>query len=176
MKKSTTGESQLTKDAAADLVLWGGKVITLDARNPGAEAVAIKNGRFLKAGKNGEIRALSGRGTEVIALRGRTVTPGFIDSHQHLFEFGTNLLQLDCSPKKCRSLTDIKRVVLKETRRKPPGAWIRGVGYDDTKTSDSPHLKSVGPGRSGAEPSCLHPARERPLGGGEPQGSGRGGG
>jgi predicted amidohydrolase YtcJ len=140
MKKSTTGESQLTKDAAADLVLWGGKVITLDARNPGAEAVAIKNGRFLKAGKNGEIRALSGRGTEVIALRGRTVTPGFIDSHQHLFEFGTNLLQLDCSPKKCRSLTDIKRVVLKETRRKPPGAWIRGVGYDDTKTTDSRSL------------------------------------
>jgi hypothetical protein len=127
---------RLREEAAADLILWGGNVITVDPRKPEAQAVAVKNGRFLMAGGDAEVRALAGRNTEVIALRGRTVTPGFIDSHQHLFEYGTNLLQLDCSPKKCRSIADIKRIVLKETLRKAPGEWIRGVGYDDTKTTD----------------------------------------
>ena len=127
---------RLREEAAADLILWGGNVITVDPRKPEAQAVAVKNGRFLMAGGDAEVRALAGRNTEVIAFRGRTVTPGFIDSHQHLFEYGTNLLQLDCSPKKCRSIADIKRIVLKETLRKAPGEWIRGVGYDDTKTTD----------------------------------------
>jgi predicted amidohydrolase YtcJ len=126
----------LPQEAAADLVLWGGKVITVDPRKPAVQAVAIKNGRFLMAGSDSEVRALSGRSTEVIDLKGRTVTPGLIDSHQHLFEYGTHLLQLDCSPKKCRSIADIKRSVLKETLRRAPGEWIRGVGYDDTKTTD----------------------------------------
>ena len=126
---------KISAEAAADLVFWGGKVITVDPRMPEAEAVAIKDGRFLMAGGNAEVRRLAGRNTEVIALKGQTVLPGFIDSHQHLFEYGTNLLQLDCSPKKGRSIADIKKIVLKETRRKAPGEWIRGVGYDDTKTT-----------------------------------------
>jgi len=124
------------QEASADRILWGGKVITVDPRKPEAEAVAIKNGRFLMVGSNSEVGAVSGRKTERIALKGRTVTPGFIDSHQHLFEYGTNLLQLDCSPRKCRSIEGLKAVVLKETRRKEPGNWIRGVGYDDTKMTD----------------------------------------
>lgn len=126
----------LPQGASADMILWGGKVITVDPRNPEAEAVAIQNGRFLIVGSNSEVRAISGRKTERIALKGRTVTPGFIDSHQHLFEYGTNLLQLDCSPRKCRSIEDLKKAVLKEALRKEPGAWIRGVGYDDTKMAD----------------------------------------
>src|SRR5512145_1169047 len=109
------------QEAAADLILYGGNIITVNPRNPEAEAVAIKNGRFLMAGGDAEVRALAGRNTEVIALKGRTIVPGFIDSHQHLFEYGTNLLQLDCSPKKARSIADIKKIVLKETLRKAPG-------------------------------------------------------
>ena len=136
-KKENRAKFQpLPPEASADLILWGGKVITVDPRKPAVQAVAIKNGRFLMAGSDSEVKALSGRRTEVIDLKGRTMTPGFIDSHQHLFEYGTNLLQLDCSPKKCRSIGDLKRSVLKETLRKPPGEWIRGVGYDDTKTTD----------------------------------------
>ncbi len=133
-QKGQTGS--LPKGASADLILWGGKVITVDSRKPAVQAVAIKNGRFLMVGSDSEVRALSGRSTEVIDLKGRTVTPGFIDSHQHLFEYGTNLLQLDCSPKKCRSIADVKMSVFREALRRAPGEWIRGVGYDDTKTTD----------------------------------------
>jgi len=132
-KENRTEARRFPPGASADLILRGGKVITVDPRKPAVQAVAIKNGRFLMAGSDSEVKALSGRSTEVVDLKGRTVTPGFIDSHQHLFEYGTNLLQLDCGPKKCGSLADLKKAVRKETLRKPPGKWIRGVGYDDTK-------------------------------------------
>jgi predicted amidohydrolase YtcJ len=121
-------------EAAADLILWGGRVITVDLRKPAAQAVAVKEGRFLKVGSDEEIQALAGNKTRRIALRGRTVTPGFIDSHQHLSQYGTDFLQIDCSPKRCKSVADIQKAVLRETRQKPPGEWVRGVGYDDTKT------------------------------------------
>src|SRR5512143_358323 len=121
-------------EAAADLILWGGKVITMDPRRPAARAVAIKDGRFLRAGSDEEAKALAGSKTRRIDLRGRTVVPGFIDSHQHLSQYGTELLQIDCSPNRCKTIADIQKAVLQEARRKPAGEWIRGVGYDDTKT------------------------------------------
>ena len=126
----------LRKGAAADVILWGGNIITMDPRRPRARAVAIKDGRFLRVGGDPEIKGFAGGKTETINLKGRTIAPGFIDSHQHLSEYGTNLLQIDCSPKKCRSIAQIQQTVLKETQRQPPGEWIRGVGYDDTKMAD----------------------------------------
>ena len=124
----------IVSEAAADLILWGGNIITVDPRKPAARAVAIKGGRFLKVGSDEEVKGLASRRTRRIALRGRTVTPGFIDSHQHLSQYGTDLLQIDCSPKRCKTIADIQKAVLKEAERKPPGEWVRGVGYDDTKT------------------------------------------
>jgi len=116
------------------MILWGGNIITVDARRPAARAVAIKDGLILKVGSDEEVKALAGNKTRRVALRGRTVTPGFIDSHQHLSQYGTDLLQIDCSPKRCRTIEDIQKAVLLEAKRKPAGEWVRGVGYDDTKT------------------------------------------
>ena len=132
MQKGRTGS--LPREASADVLLWGGNVITVDSKKPAAQAVAIRDGRFLKVGSDEEVRALAGGKTRRIALRGRTVTPGFIDSHQHLSQYGTDLLQIDCSPKRCRSIAAIQKAVLQEAKRKPRGEWVRGVGYDDTKT------------------------------------------
>jgi predicted amidohydrolase YtcJ len=120
----------------ADFILLGGNIITMDPKKPAAQAAAIKDGRFWKVGKDAEIKALGGRRSNTMALKGRTVVPGFIDSHQHLSQVATDLLQIDCSPQFCKSIAQIQGAVLKEARRKPPGEWIRGVGYDDTKIAD----------------------------------------
>jgi predicted amidohydrolase YtcJ len=136
MKKATGKTFSLPKEAAAELIFLGGNIITMDPGKPMVQAVAIKDGRFWKVGKDEEVKALAGRKTKTIQLKGRAVTPGFIDSHQHFSQVGTNLLQIDCSPEVCKSIAQIQREVLKQTRRKPPGQWIRGVGYDDTKTVD----------------------------------------
>ncbi len=136
MKRITGKTPSLPREAAVDVILTGGNIITMDPTKPVAQAVAIKDGRFLKVGRDQEVKAFAGSKTRKIDLKGKTVTPGFIDSHQHLSQVGTDLLQMDCRAAVCKSIAQIQRAVLRQTQRKLPGQWIRGVGYDDTKTSD----------------------------------------
>ena len=136
MKRITGKNPPLPREAAVDVILTGGNIITMHPAKPVAQAVAIKDGRFLKVGRDQEIKAFAGSKTKKIDIKGKTVTPGFIDSHQHLSQVGTDLLQMDCRAAVCKSIAQIQRAVLRQTQRKLPGQWIRGVGYDDTKTSD----------------------------------------
>ncbi|MCX5907667.1 MAG: hypothetical protein NTY64_10900 [Deltaproteobacteria bacterium] len=103
-KRRSAVSRSLPAEAAADRVLFGGNIITVDPAKPKAQAAAIKDGKLLKVGNDAEVLALSGRKTQKIPLRGRTVTPGFNDSHQHLSHVAANLLKLDCSPVVCRSI------------------------------------------------------------------------
>jgi predicted amidohydrolase YtcJ len=140
-KVGVPGRSRLLpKESAAEMILWGGNILTMGPQKPGARAVAIKHGRFQKTGSDEEIKSLAGRNTKMIALRGRTLIPGFIDSHQHLSLYGTDLLQIDCSPGRCPTVAHIKQAVLREAKRRTCGEWIRGIGYDDTKTRDGKAL------------------------------------
>src|SRR5690242_21937633 len=68
---------------APDLILVGGKIITIDAHDSSAEALAVTAGRISAVGPSAQVRALAGPQTRVIELAGRTVIPGLIDSHIH---------------------------------------------------------------------------------------------
>jgi hypothetical protein len=70
-------------EIGADVVLFNGKVVTVDEDDSIFEAIAIKDGRILKAGTNEEIQSLASSRARQIDLKGRTVLPGFIDSHEH---------------------------------------------------------------------------------------------
>ena len=67
----------------ADTILLNGKIVTLDAAAPAAEALAVRDGKIMAVGKSDDIRKLAGTGTRTIDLGGRTVIPGLIDSHMH---------------------------------------------------------------------------------------------
>jgi imidazolonepropionase-like amidohydrolase len=69
-----------------DLVLNNGAVITVDARDSVAEAVAITGGKIVAVGSNARVKAFIGEKTQVIDLHGRTATPGLIDTHVHFAE------------------------------------------------------------------------------------------
>ena len=115
----------------ADLVLLNGRVYTVDDAAPRAQAFAIKSGRFLAVGSDDDIRGLVGSGTEVIDANRMTVTPGFIDAHNHPFYAGTrHLLQVNCD---LRSIAEIQSAVGERAANTPPGEWVRGFLYDDTK-------------------------------------------
>ncbi|MFN0018570.1 MAG: amidohydrolase [Pirellulaceae bacterium] len=76
--------SRATAEAPADLVLLGGKIVTLDRRERVVSALAVRGGRIIAAGTDAEIKPLIAEGkTEVISLLGRMVLPGFIESHCH---------------------------------------------------------------------------------------------
>src|SRR5574341_900733 len=97
--------------AEPELILHNANILTMDARHPRAQAVAIAGGRFLAVGSNGEVRALATAHTKQIDLEGKTVVPGFIDAHTHPAYAGLRHLRwVDCDRseerrvgKECRS-------------------------------------------------------------------------
>ncbi|MES2847217.1 MAG: amidohydrolase [Pseudomonadota bacterium] len=78
----------------ADLILTNARVLTMDDGNPRAQAVAVRDGRILAVGSASDIAALAGPDTRMIDAKGRTLLPGFVESHLHLVLGGAELTQL----------------------------------------------------------------------------------
>lgn len=117
-----------------ELVLVNGHVVTMDPRQPRAQSVAIADGRFLAVGSDDAVRNLATAGTRVVDLGGKTVVPGFIDAHSHPAAAGRqHLKQVDCD---LRSISDIQAAIRARAEKTPPGEWVLGFKYDDTKTRD----------------------------------------
>jgi predicted amidohydrolase YtcJ len=120
----------------ADLILTNGKVVTIDSQETIAQAVAIKDGRFLKAGTNEEIRGLAKSGAKVIDLNGRTVLPGFIDTHEHCIRRGLQSDYVDCGSTLMETIDDIVQALAAKAATKPEGEWVVGSRFDETKLKD----------------------------------------
>jgi predicted amidohydrolase YtcJ len=82
---------------SADLVVTNARVLTMDDAHPRAEAVALHAGRILAVGTSADVMALAGPGTRVIDGRGRSLLPGFVESHMHLGQGGAQLSHLHLS-------------------------------------------------------------------------------
>ena len=96
----------------ADRVLVNGNILTVDAQDSVAEAIAIRDGRIVAVGTDAEIEALAGPDTERIDLAGLTVTPGLLDAHLHLSSGGLlRLTQADLSFPVVKSIADITGLV-----------------------------------------------------------------
>jgi predicted amidohydrolase YtcJ len=117
--------------SSAELVLTHGVVHTLDPARPRAEAVAIRGNRVLAVGTSGELSALVGSRTRVVELGGRTVVPGFDDSHAHLLAIGYQHLDLDLTA--TRSFEEVVARVAAAVKQHRPGEWIRGRGWHEGK-------------------------------------------
>ena len=129
-------------DQDADLVVFNAKVHTLDTRLQKAEAFAVKGGRFFAVGSVSEIRGLIAKGTQTLDARQMTIVPGFIDCHNHAP--GTSLLYdvVVGNPYEVEFVT-ISSIVDKlraKARETPPGTWVEGYFFDDTKVKDNRQL------------------------------------
>src|SRR5262245_32551107 len=126
----------------ADLIVTNAKVYTVDANQPRAEAFAVKAGRFLAVGSTQDIKGLIGKSTQTFDARQMTVLPGFTDCHNHAP--GTTLLYevivgnpYEVEFVTIRSIVEKLREKAKET---PPGTWVEGYFFDDTKVQDKREL------------------------------------
>lgn len=106
----------------AELILSGGKIITCDSRFTIAEAVAIRDGRFLAVGPAASVDRHRGPRTQTVDLGGRAVTPGLIDGHAHMDREG--LKEVFPSLAGCRSIPEIQARIRELARGKRPGEWI----------------------------------------------------
>ena len=114
-------------DRPADLVLTGGAIATMDPARSMVSAIAVRDGRIVAVGPDAAVSGLVGPGTRHIALRGRTVTPGFQDAHVHPVHGG--LARLRCELHDTRGRADLVRAVADYAAAHPEEAWIRGSGW-----------------------------------------------
>jgi len=133
------GTSAAAEGPDADLVVFNARVYTVDPRTPKVEAFAVKAGRFTALGSTAEIKALIGKGTQTFDAKRMMVVPGFIDCHNHapgdvlLFEvivgnpYVVEFVTIDSIVEKLRA----------KAAQTPPGTWVEGYFFDDTKVKDN---------------------------------------
>jgi predicted amidohydrolase YtcJ len=112
---------------AADTVIRGARVYTVDDAMPWAEAVAVRDGRIAWVGGSDESGSWIGPDTEVIDAGGRTLLPGFIDTHNHV-RLGSNPLEVDLSG--AATLDELKARVRAHADAHPEQTWIEGAGWN----------------------------------------------
>jgi len=122
-----------------DLVLNNGKIVTVDANDSMAQAVAITGGRIVAVGSNEAIRSRIGPSTRVIDLRGRTATPGLIDTHVHFTEVDA-LYSVDLGVVDVKNMNDVLARVAAQVAKRKPGEWIRGRGWDEGKLAERRYI------------------------------------
>ena len=128
--------------ANAELILVNGVVLTEDATDRIAQAIAVRDGRILAVGSNSEVRALAGRHTHEIDLHGRTVTPGLIDSHAHLLEGGLNtIVTVDLGD--ADSIEVVRERVRQRAKTLKPGEWLLGSGWDEAKLREGRYIHAA---------------------------------
>jgi hypothetical protein len=121
--------------APADIVLLNGTIITVDAKDTMAEAIAITDGRISFVGNTGDARRFVGPATRVVDLAGRAATPGLIDTHVH---FSESADRLDLGS--ARRMDDVIRMVRDRASKVPAGTWVRGGGWDEGKLEERRYI------------------------------------
>lgn len=111
----------------ATLIITNGKFHTVDRANPTAQAVAIKDGKFLAVGSESEVMRHADDATQIIDLQGHTAIPGLNDSHLHLIRGGLNY-NLELRWEGVPSLADALRMLREQALRTPSPQWVRVVG------------------------------------------------
>jgi predicted amidohydrolase YtcJ len=107
-----------------DLIFRNGNIICMDPGNTTAEAVAVKGKKIIAIGSNKELESLAGKNTEVIDLSGRTVLPGFIESHFHPDWYALSLLEVNLE--KCTNVDDVLKLLKGRIKQTEPGVWVKG--------------------------------------------------
>jgi len=131
--RSTAGKQPASP---ADLVLRGGRVLTLDDRVPRAQALAARAGRIVAVGSDADVATFIGPSTQVIEMAGLFAMPGFIEGHGHFAGIGENRIDLDL--KDTTSWDQILRAVARAVETARPGQWIAGRGWHQERWSARP--------------------------------------
>jgi predicted amidohydrolase YtcJ len=122
-------------ESPPQLILFHGRILTVDAHDSVAEALAIRDGKIVAIGTDRDVLRIAGAGTRRIDLHGRTATPGLIDSHAHIADAGVEELYHvhlgDVS-----TVGEVVRRVQAGITGLKPGEWLQGDGWDEGKLAE----------------------------------------
>ena len=116
----------------ADLIITGATVLSMDPAIPKASAVAVRGRHILAVGSDEDVLNLKGAKTEVVDARGHTVTPGFIDAHSHPLGAADAISANVGLPR----IADVQAALAAQAKKTPPGQWVLGSMYDDTRFAE----------------------------------------
>jgi len=138
--------SPKTPTHVADTIYTGGNIITVNDAQPGAEAVAVKDGKIIAVGNEADVLRTAGQNTNKVNLDGKTMLPGFVDSHGHAYIQGIQATTANLLPPPDGTGKDITSLVtlLKDWANNNKAAiekvgWIAGFGYDDSQLIEQRH-------------------------------------
>lgn len=140
-----TGAGPAASTGVADVIYWGGPILTMNDAQPQVQAVAVRAGRIVAVGTRAEIARWQGAATQVVDLQGRTLLPGFVDPHSHLGGVGLQAISANLLPPPDGPNTDI--AALQATLRRyiatsPEVQELQiafGFGYDDSQLAERRH-------------------------------------
>ncbi len=125
----------------ADWVFTGGRVETMDATNPTASAVAVKDGRIVFVGDEGGAQHWIGAESRIIDLEGKLLLPGFHDSHVH--PVVGELESADCSLFELATQVEVERAIERWASDNPSAPWVRGGGWELTLFAEANPRREV---------------------------------
>jgi len=134
----------LAQNPAADMVLIHGHIITVDAKDSVAQAIAVRHGVIVKVGTDAEVLEFAGNapGIHIIDLHGRTATPGLIDTHAHIADGGVEeVYEIKLSD--ATSITEIVSRVKAKAALVKPGEWVTGSGWDEGKLAEHRYVTAA---------------------------------
>jgi predicted amidohydrolase YtcJ len=136
----------LLASEAADVIFYNGSILTMNDNQPEVEAIAIKEGKIIAVGKKADILQKSGNATNKIDLSGKTMLPGFFDSHGHAWLVGFQSLTANLLPPPDGKGKDIESLItlLRDWAIANKGGiekigWIIGFGYDNSQLAEQQH-------------------------------------
>jgi predicted amidohydrolase YtcJ len=115
-------------------------IVTMDSSCPTAEAFLTFQDRFVAVGTTQEVRKQAPANAQMIDLKGRTVIPGLIETHNHLSYYCLTLSMVDCSAYSNKRMDEVKARLKKSAEALLANEWLVGWGYDDTMHADTRHL------------------------------------
>ncbi len=131
---SRLSNSKVRNIVLADLVLLDAKIITMNPKQPTADAVAVKNKKIFIVGSIEDISKTIGKNTKIIRLNGKTVIPGIIDTHIHVADFGRILSWLNLET--IASIRELQNCLSQRAKATSRGKWIIGRGWDEANFAE----------------------------------------
>ena len=130
----------------ADAIYTGGTIVTVNEFQPQVEALAVRGGRIVAAGYRDEVMKLNGSKTRLVDLGGRTLVPGFVDPHGHVFNAGIQAISANLLPRPDGTVNDVaelqaalKTWAAQNEKLTKKYGWIVGFGYDDAQLKEQRH-------------------------------------
>ncbi len=121
----------------ADTVLMNGNVLTMNPSQRDAQAIAVKDKKIIAVGTNPQIESWVGKNTKIIDLLGRTVLPGFIDTHVHVAGLGRTLSSINL--RDTDSIKELQKRLEEHVLKTPKKTWITGRGWDQDRFIEKRH-------------------------------------